>query len=100
KRGRLREIDRVFFVWVFHLFSSGVDALFIVKPETVLRWRRRGFRAYLRWESWCRGGVPPKKLIRVRGRVGCGTGTRDVGVPDQASARGPMWNALAGETQG
>jgi hypothetical protein len=32
--------------------------------------------------------------------LGCDTGTRDVQVPDQASARGPISDALAGETQG
>jgi hypothetical protein len=30
----------------------------IVKPETVLRWHRQGFRAYWRWKSWRRGGRP------------------------------------------
>jgi transposase InsO family protein len=30
----------------------------IVKPETVLRWHRRGFRAYWRWKSWRCGGRP------------------------------------------
>jgi len=29
-----------------------------VKPETVIRWHRRGFRAYWRWKSWRRGGRP------------------------------------------
>ena len=35
-----------------------LDALKIVKPETVLRWHRGGFRAYWRWKSRPRGGWP------------------------------------------
>src|SRR6266571_8006690 len=30
----------------------------IVRPETVLRWHRSGFRAYWRWKSRNRGGRP------------------------------------------
>jgi hypothetical protein len=35
-----------------------LDALKIVKPETVIRWHRAGFRAYWRWKSRPRGGRP------------------------------------------
>ena len=30
----------------------------VLKPETVIRWHRRGFRAYWRWKSRRRGGRP------------------------------------------
>jgi hypothetical protein len=33
-------------VWLSRLSPSVVDTIVIVKPETVLRWHRRGFRAY------------------------------------------------------
>jgi len=33
-----------------------LDVIVIVKPETVLRWHRQGFRAYWRWKSWRRRG--------------------------------------------
>ncbi len=58
QRVRLRNIDRLILVWLSRLFPSVVDAIVIVKPETVLRWHRRGFRAYWRWKSWRRGGRP------------------------------------------
>jgi len=58
RRIRLRNIDRLILVWLSRLFPSVVDAIVIVKPETVLRWHRRGFRAYWRWKSWRRGGRP------------------------------------------
>jgi transposase InsO family protein len=43
--------------------------LVIVKPETVVRWHRTGFRAYWRWKSRSRGGRPKidaavRRLIR------------------------------------
>ncbi len=43
KRIRLRSIDRLILVWLYRLFPSVLDARVIVKPETVLRWHRRGF---------------------------------------------------------
>jgi transposase InsO family protein len=58
RRVRLRNIDRLILVWLSRLFPSVVDAIVIVKPETVLSWHRRGFRAYWRWKSWRRGGRP------------------------------------------
>jgi Integrase core domain len=55
-RFRLRNLDRLILVWLYRLFPSLLDAIIIVKPETLLRWHRRGFRAYWRWKSWRRGG--------------------------------------------
>jgi hypothetical protein len=39
-------------------FPSILNAIVIVKPETVIRWHRRGFRAYWRWKSRRHGGRP------------------------------------------
>ncbi len=57
-RVRLRNVDRLVVVWLYRLFPSILDAVVIVKPETVLRWHRRGFGAYWRWKSRQRGGRP------------------------------------------
>jgi len=35
-----------------------LDAIVIVQPETVIRWHRRGFRAYWHWKSCRVGGRP------------------------------------------
>jgi hypothetical protein len=35
-----------------------IDALKILKLETVLRWHRTGFRAHWRWKSRSCGGRP------------------------------------------
>ena len=45
-RVRLRNIDRLIFVWLYRLFPSILNAITVVKPETVLGWHRRGFRAW------------------------------------------------------
>src|SRR6202047_2406647 len=57
-RLRLRNIDRLIFVWLYRFFPSILNAITVVKPETVIRWHRRGFRAYWRWKSRRRGGRP------------------------------------------
>jgi hypothetical protein len=54
----LRNIDRLIFVWLYRLFPSILNAITLVKPETVIGWHRRGFRAYWRWKSRRRGGRP------------------------------------------
>jgi hypothetical protein len=40
------------------VFPSILDAITVVKPETVIRWHRRGLRAYWRWKSRRRGDRP------------------------------------------
>jgi transposase InsO family protein len=57
-RARLRNVDRLILVWLYRVFPFLRDAVVIVKPETLLRWHRGGFRAYWRWKSGSRGGRP------------------------------------------
>jgi hypothetical protein len=64
---RLRNIDRLLLVWLYRLYLSLLDAILIVQPETVIRWHRRGFRAYWRWKSRHVGGRPRiEPEIRIR----------------------------------
>ena len=58
KRPALKNVDRLLFVWLHHWFPSTARALAIVRPETVIRWHRVGFRAYWRWRSHSRVGRP------------------------------------------
>jgi hypothetical protein len=58
KRVRLWNIDRLLLVWLYRLYPSLLDAVIIVQPESVIRWHRRGFRAYWRWKSRYVGGRP------------------------------------------
>src|SRR5882724_4733730 len=58
-RARLTNNDRWFFVQVFRWFPSILPVLMIIRPETLVRWHRAGFRRYWRWKSRRRGGRPP-----------------------------------------
>src|SRR6202011_1131927 len=51
-------IDRLIFVGLYRLLPNARDALAIVKPDTIVRWHRAGFRSYWRWKSRPRGGRP------------------------------------------
>ena len=57
-RPRLRNRDRLVFVWLYRLFPSLLDAAVIFKPETLVRWHRGGFRLFWRWKSTGRAGRP------------------------------------------
>jgi hypothetical protein len=46
KRPRLRRWDRGFWVLVSRIWSDWQNALVFVRPETVIRWHRQGFRLY------------------------------------------------------
>ena len=69
-RVRLTRLDRAFWVLLYRIWSHCLDTVVIVKPETVVRWHRQGFRAFWFWKSRPRGrGRPPvpadiKNLIR------------------------------------
>src|SRR5262245_4092700 len=59
-RGRVRftNSDRLFFIQLYRWFPSVLKAMTIVRPETVMRWQRAGFRRYWRWKSRSLGGRP------------------------------------------
>src|ERR1035437_4431547 len=46
KRPHLNNTDRFLFVWLYRWFPSVLEAVAIVRPETIIRWYRAGFRAY------------------------------------------------------
>src|SRR6202048_5114745 len=54
----LRWIDRALFIWLYRRCPRILDAITIVRPETVVRWHRKGFAACWRWKSRSRGGRP------------------------------------------
>src|SRR5215813_1355013 len=71
---------RYLFVGLCWLFPDVRAALAIIKPDTVIRWHRMGFRAYWRWKAKSRGGRPPVPL-EVRQLI------RDM------SLANPLWGA-------
>jgi len=50
-RPKLNRMDRLFWTALRSFWSRWVEALLIVKPETVVGWHRAGFRLYWRWRS-------------------------------------------------
>jgi hypothetical protein len=55
---RLTNHDRWFFIQLYRWFPSILKVLTIIRPETLVRWHRAGFRRYWRWKSRRRGGRP------------------------------------------
>ena len=60
KRLTIKPIDRVVLVLTSALTSSWRDAILVVKPDTILRWHRQGFRLLWRWKSRRRKSPGPK----------------------------------------
>jgi transposase InsO family protein len=79
-RVRLTNGDRWFLIRLYRWFPSILHVLTIIRPETLVRLHRAGFRCYWRWKSRQRGGRPQidtelRKLIR------------------QMSMENPLWGA-------
>lgn len=80
KRVAVGNIDRLLFVGLYRFFPKVLDALKILKPETVLRWHRAGFRTYWRWKSRSCGGRP-KTPVDIRQLI------------REMSVANPLWGA-------
>src|SRR6202045_3480562 len=50
--------DRWFLIQLYRWFPSILQVLTIIRPETLVRWHRAGFRCYWRWKSRPQGGRP------------------------------------------
>src|SRR5262245_45061543 len=57
-RPRLHGSDRALLIWMTRSWPGLLDISQVVKPETILRWHRSGFRAFWRWKSRNRVGRP------------------------------------------
>ena len=79
-RVRLTNGDRLFFIQLYRWFPSVLKAITIVRPETLVRWHRAGFRLYWRWKSRSLGGRP-KIAADLRALI------------RQMSAENPLWGA-------
>ena len=67
KRPRLRNRDRLFWIALSQLWKNWRSSLVIVKPETVIKWHRQGFKCYWRWKS--RSGRVGRPKINEEVRV-------------------------------
>jgi putative transposase len=73
KRPQLCKQDRLFWVILSKLWKNWREVLLIVKPQTVVKWHRQGFRLYWRWKSKAPIGRPKinkeiRELIRRMSR--------------------------------
>ncbi len=79
-RFRLRGSDRAVLMWMTRLMPSLLELSRIVRPETILRWHRAGFRIYWHWKS--------------RGQVGRPRIDRDLrDLVRRMSKENPLWGA-------
>src|SRR5256712_9805515 len=80
KRLAFSNVDRLVFAGLYRVAPGVLDALKVLKPQTVIRWHRAGFRAYWRWKSRPRGGRP-KTAADIRQLI------RDMSIAN------PLWGA-------
>src|SRR5258708_23086605 len=57
-RVRLTNHDRWFLIQLYRWVPSILQVLTIIRPDTLVRWHRAGFRCYWRWKARPRGGRP------------------------------------------
>ena len=48
---RLKDRDRLFWIWLRRVWPGWSRTLHLVQPATVVNWHRNGFRAFWRWRS-------------------------------------------------
>ena len=51
QRPQIQNRDRWFWIVVSRIWKDWRQALIFVKPETVIKWHRQGFKRYWRWKS-------------------------------------------------
>ena len=83
KRPQLNNTDRVLLVWLYRWFPSVIDAIANLRPETIIRWHRTGFRAYWLSRSGNRIGRPAPRGRTVPSR----SATFFLGVIDHHTVR-------------
>jgi putative transposase len=66
KRPSLRFQDRLFWIALARFWQDWRSALHIVKPETVIKWHRQGFRLYWHWTSKARRPGRPRIDAEIR----------------------------------
>ena len=57
-RVRLTNQERWFLIQLYRWFPSILSVVTIIRPETLVRWHRAGFRYYWRWKPRTLGGRP------------------------------------------
>src|SRR2546426_10198006 len=58
RRLRLKQADRLLWILLSRLWPDWRRCVYIVKPDTVIRWHRTAFSRYWTWKSRRRPGRP------------------------------------------
>lgn len=58
KRPKIKACDRIFWVFLSHLWNRWHTTLAIFQPQTVVRWHELGFKIFWRWKSRKKAGRP------------------------------------------
>jgi hypothetical protein len=66
KRPKLKRKGRLFWAWLSQIWPQWKSALIVVKPETVIKWHRQGFKLYWRWKSRAGKAGRPKINREIR----------------------------------
>jgi putative transposase len=66
KRPTLRRHERGLLVLLAAFLPRWRDAVLLVKPETILRWHRAGFRLFWRWRSRSLRAARPRPCLAER----------------------------------
>src|SRR2546422_7960581 len=69
KRPQFGRLDRLLWVWLSNQWAGWREALHLVRPETVIRWHRQGFRAFWTWKSRRRRVGRPRVGLELAGLV-------------------------------
>jgi hypothetical protein len=75
---KIKITDRIFFSLMKDLLSNWKERIFIVKPNTIIKWHREGFRIYWKRKSKAKGGRP--KIDR-----------EVIGLIKQMANENPLW---------
>jgi len=66
KRPQIRTKDRLFWILLCRFWSNWREPLIVVKPETVIRWHRRGFKLFWKFKSQRKGAGRPPISAEIR----------------------------------
>jgi transposase InsO family protein len=81
KRPQIRTKDRLFWIMLCRFWSNWQEPLIVVKPETVIRWHRKGFKLFWRFKSRQKGSGRPPVSPEIRDLI------------LKMAAANPLWGA-------
>ena len=81
KKPRISASTRLFWIVLSNISKNWKDTLVIVKPGTVIKWHRQGFKAFWRWKSRRRKPGRPRIDPEIRALI------------RQMATENPTWGA-------